>query len=144
MALSAIMASLKTALTTVPGVMTVTSEVPAAPAAVASFPAIICRLNPAEIQPSNVSIWTYPIDVIYLLRERGQQQINQDLAALYDEPKAIVDALNAHHTLGGQVYGMQFAQPSAEIGVIEWRDKTFSGCQVHLLLKEKFATSFSG
>jgi hypothetical protein len=39
---------------------------------------------------------------------------------------------------------MAYEQPSAEIGVIEWRDKTFSGCRVHLLLKEKYATSYSG
>lgn len=144
MALSAILASLKTALADVPGVRQVETEVPAAPAAISAFPAIVCQVQPSTVQPSNQSYWVYPIDVIYLLAERGTQAINADLAALADVPKAIVDALNAHHTLGGQVYGMQFSQPSAEIGVIDWRDKTFSGCQVHLLLKEKYATSFSG
>lgn len=144
MALSAIMAALKTALEGVPGVATVATETPAAPAAVSTYPAIICQVQPFEVHPSNLSYWVYPIDVIYLFQERGVQAINLDLAALYDVPKAIIDVLNAHHTLGGQVYGINFGYPSAEIGVVEWRDKTFSGCQVHISLKEKYATSFSG
>ena len=144
MALSAILASLKAALADVPTVQQVESEVPAAPAAISAYPAIVCQVQPFTVQPSNQSYWTYPVDVIYLLAERGAQAINADLAALADVPKAIVDVLNAHHTLGGQVYGVNYGQPSAEIGVIEWRDKTFSGCQVHLLLKEKYATAYSG
>lgn len=145
MALSAILAGLRTALDGVAGATAVYTEVPEAPAAVAAFPAIVLQVLPAiEYQPSNVSFWIYPIDVIYLYKERGAQAINQDLADLFDVPAEIVAALNAASTLGGKVYGPQFAAPAADIGALGWRDKTYSGCRVHLRPKEKSATSYSG
>lgn len=147
MALSTILDAIETALktpTNVGGAATVKQPMPETPPTGSSLPFVGIDLLPGTIQPSNLSIWTYPVDIYFLQTERTGDVAADLSATVLDMPKAIVDRLNANATLNGKVYGASYREPGFEVGIVSWRDKTYVGCVVHALFKEKFATAYSG
>lgn len=144
MALSTIITRLEDALEGMAGVVTVKIPAPERPLTAAELPAIVSEPVTFEIDllPQQ-SVWRYPITLTYLHAERGTN-VETQLDAIWDKPKALVDVLNSAATLNGAVYGVRFDQPAGEIGPLEWRDKTYIGFTVHLQLKEKYAVTYTG
>lgn len=144
MALASIVTSLKAALQTTAGINPANVRIPApeVPLTGTDLPAIVADVDSFVINPGALSVWDYPVDIYYLHAERGTD-IATDLTAVYPKPKAMVDALNAHATLAGQIYGTNYADPSGEIGVIAWRGRNYTGCVLHTIVKEKYATTFN-
>ena len=145
MALASIVASLKTALQATAGINPANVKIPApeAPLTGSGLPAIVADVDSFVISPGALSVWDYPIDIYYLHAERDTD-IATALTAVYPKPKAMVDALNANATLGGQIYGTNYADPAGEIGVVAWRGRSYVGCVLHAIVKEKYATTFTG
>lgn len=144
MALSTIISRLETALATVSGVNTVKIPAPERPLTSTELPAIVSDPVGFEIDAlPQQSVWQYPITINYLHAERTGN-VEPQLDAVWDKPKAVVDVLNSNATLAGAVYGVRYDDPAGEIGIIEWRDKYYIGFTLHVRLKEKYAVSYTG
>lgn len=138
---STLRAQLKTALQTVPGVPAANVFVPApeTPPTGSLLPALVAEAQPFTIRPGNLSVFEYPYRIYYLDTER-----TGDIAADIDD--TVVDKARAvFEALAGQAfpYGIHLPQPSGEIGIIAWRDKTYVGCYLDVVLKEKAATTWA-
>lgn len=145
MSLSGIVASLESALATVPGVVLVDITQPETPPVAPNLPAIVGTIQVPEIGMAGADLRRvgYQIDLFYLHAERtGDAKPQRD--AILDTPAAVLAALDAHTTLGGKVYGFEFGEPAASFDQIAFRTKTYVGFQMTLLLKEKYATTFTG
>lgn len=144
MALSTIITRLTNALETVSGVATVKLPASEKPLTGDELPAIVCEGIPLRIDAlPQQSVWQYPLTLHYLHSERSHDTEPQ-FAAVLDTPKLVVDKLNSNATLAGAVYGVRFEDDSGGIGIIDWRDKTYVGFTLNLLLKEKYAVSYTG
>ena len=145
MSLSAIVTALETALATMSGVAYVDITQPETPPTGSNLPAIVGMVQIPDIglAASDLRRLNYQIDLFYLSAERGGDAKTQRDAIL-DKPAALLAILDANTTLGGKVYGFTFGEPAASFDAIAYRDKTYVGFQMTLLLKEKYGTTFAG
>jgi hypothetical protein len=135
---SALRAQLKTALQGVPGVPAANVHVPApeTPPTGSGLPAIVAEAQAYAITPGNLTVFTYPYRIYYLDTERTGD-IAADLdATVADMPRTIFETLAA----AGFSYGIYVGEPAGEIGIISWRDKTYAGCYLDIVLREKAPT----
>lgn len=145
MSLSAIVTALETALATVSGVATVDITQPETPPTGSQLPAIvgIVTIPGIGLATTDTRRWDYQIELFYLAAERGGNAKAQRDAIL-DKPAAVVAVLDANTTLGSRVYGFMWGDPATTFDAVDFRDKSYVGFQMTLLLKEKVATTFTG
>jgi hypothetical protein len=145
MSLSGIVTALETALATMPGVALVDITQPETPPTGANLPAIVGMVQIPGIGMAGADLrrLNYQIDLFYLAAERGGDAKAQRDAIL-DKPAAMLAIMDANTTLGSRVYGFEFGEPSVSFDAIAYRDKTYVGFQMTVLLKEKQAVTFTG
>lgn len=145
MSLSAIVTALETALGTMSGVQTVDITQPETPPTGAQLPAIVGIVTIPEIGMAGADLRrvNYQVDLFYLAAERGGNAKAQRDAIL-DKPAALVAVLDANATLGGKTYGVLWGDPAATFDAVEFRDKTYVGFTMTLLLKEKYGATITG
>lgn len=144
MALATIVTNLKAAMQTVSGVSAANVKIPApeVPMTGSQLPAIVGDIDTFIINPSNLTVFRYPIDLYYLHAERDADS-EVAIPALYPIPKAMFDAIAGHAALMASSYGVEFPEPSGEMGPISWRGKSYTGCVLHAVFKEKSATTWA-
>lgn len=145
MSLSAIMAALETACGTMIGVNYVDLTQPETPPTGSQLPAIVGTVQISDIGMAGADLrrTEYQIDLYYLHAERsGDAKTQRD--AILDKPAALMARLDANTTLGSKVYGFDFGEPAATFDPVGYRDKTYTGFQMTLLLKEKTGVTFTG
>lgn len=138
---SVLRAQLKTALQAVPGVPAGNVWVPApeTPPAGTRLPALVAEAQAYRIVPGNLTIYEYPYRIYYLATERTGD-IAADLdSTVADTPRVIFETLAA----SSFPYGVQVGNPAGEIGIISWRDKTYAGCYLDVVLREKAPTTWA-
>lgn len=138
---SSLRSQLKAALQSVAGVPATNVWVPApeTPPAGSQLPALVAEAQAYRIVPGNLTVYEYPYRIYYLDTER-----TGDIAAdiddtVVDKPRTIFEQLAA----SSFPYGVHVAEPAGEIGVISWRDKTYVGCYLDVILREKAPTAWA-
>ena len=144
MSLSSIIGALEDALETVSGVATVDLTQPETPPTGSQLPAIVGIVTIPDISMAGADLRSmeYQIELFYLSAERGGNAKAQRDAIL-DKPGAIVATLDANATLGAKVYGIRYGEPAATFDAVDFRDKSYVGFQMTLLLKEKYAATIT-
>lgn len=108
-----------------------------------ALPALFGEVSDILIQESNLSMWMYRVELYYLHAERSGN-IGGQFLEIYPVPRQIVVALHTSATLGGLLAGPPtYETPSVEFGTSPWRDKSYTGFMMPIILKEKFADPFT-
>lgn len=96
------------------------------------------NLLPYEFQASNVSIFQYPMQIVYM-HERFPEdwEYGQLPAAVLDMPQNLFNWLAADPVIVHGGYGIDFGEPAGEIGVVPMWNETYAGCVTFLAFKEK-------
>lgn len=138
MAFSTLMTALESRLAAYSGVKTVWSAMPDDAPDDGMLPAFGINLLPYQFEASNVSVFTYPLQLVYLHEQFPEDWAYGPIpAVVLDMPQTLFNWLAADATLVHQSYGVQFGEPSGEIGVVPLWDHTYAGCSLFIALKDK-------
>lgn len=144
MALSTQMSRLIARLEAYPGIGSVWPEIPDDKPDGAQLPAFGIHLLPFEFQASNVSVFTYPMQIVYLHEEWPDDWLYGTLPdAVLDMPQSLFNWLAADAVLMHGSYGVQFGEPAGEHGVVPLWDQSYAGCSLFIALKEKENTAWA-
>ena len=137
MALGDQVTRLQTRLTAYPGIRSVWLPMPDDFPEGGALPAFGVSFGEFEAQSSNVTIFDYPIVVTYLHEEFPGDWDYVLPAVVMNMPQNLFAWLAADEALVHGGYGIDFAQPAGNVGLTAWWDRSYSGCDLYIRLKEK-------
>lgn len=144
MALSGQVTRLLDRLAAYPGVQTVWPAIPDEAPVDTALPAFGLNLLPFQFSASTVSVFAYPIQIVYLHAVWPHDWQSGPLPdAVLDMPQALFAWLANDAALVHNAYGIQFGEPAGEVGIVSQWDTSYTGCSLTIILKEKEHTAWA-
>lgn len=95
-----------------------------------------------QVKASNVSIFHLPVNIMYFHERTPDNGRFTIPDAVIDMPQRIYNTVAGTMELWESGYGFDVPEESGIIGVAAWYDRTYIGCQLTIVLKDKENTTW--